>query len=157
MERLVLSWLPLTILKSVLVVVKVRASVAVSRSVALRVRWDTWTSAKVVIGKSNGTGADKTKFNLKSLNMGMDRRIAKDKIIGFALSSSITTNIGFVFHTNKAIELSISIVHLLINLNTKGNCLISDSLAVGKYITRLHLNTTDVVTNKRRKLYALGL
>ena len=49
-------------------------------------RWDTWTSAKVVIGKSNGTGADKTKFNLKSLNMGMDRRIAKDKIIGFALS-----------------------------------------------------------------------
>ncbi|WP_139699123.1 cadherin domain-containing protein [bacterium endosymbiont of Bathymodiolus sp. 5 South] len=49
-------------------------------------RWDTWTSAKVVIGKSNGTGANKTKFNLKSLNMGMDRHIAKDKIIGFALS-----------------------------------------------------------------------
>ncbi|VVM18085.1 hypothetical protein BSPWISOXPB_4026, partial [uncultured Gammaproteobacteria bacterium] len=40
----------------------------------------------MVIGKSNGTGANKTKFNLKSLNMGMDRHIAKDKIIGFALS-----------------------------------------------------------------------
>jgi hypothetical protein len=37
MERLVSSSLPLTILKSVLVVVKVRASAAVSRSVALRV------------------------------------------------------------------------------------------------------------------------
>jgi hypothetical protein len=39
----------------------------------------------VVIGKSNGSGANKTKFNLKSLNIGMDRRIAQDKIIGFAL------------------------------------------------------------------------
>jgi hypothetical protein len=48
-------------------------------------RWDTWTSAKVVIGKNNGEGANKTKFNLKSLNIGMDRRIAKDKIIGFSL------------------------------------------------------------------------
>jgi outer membrane autotransporter protein len=38
-----------------------------------------------VIGKSNGSGANKTKFNLKSLNIGMDRRIAQDKIIGFAL------------------------------------------------------------------------
>ena len=48
-------------------------------------RWDTWTSAEVVIGKNNGEGANKTKFNLKSLNIGMDRRIAKDKIIGFSL------------------------------------------------------------------------
>jgi hypothetical protein len=39
----------------------------------------------VVIGKSNGSGANKTEFNLKSLNIGMDRRIAQDKIIGFAL------------------------------------------------------------------------
>ncbi|VVM19830.1 hypothetical protein BSPWISOXPB_9271 [uncultured Gammaproteobacteria bacterium] len=48
-------------------------------------RWDTWTNAKVVIGKSNGSGANKTEFNLKSLNIGMDRRIAQDKIIGFSL------------------------------------------------------------------------
>ena len=48
-------------------------------------RWDTWTNAKVVIGKSNGAGANKTEFNLKSLNIGMDRRIAQDKTIGFAL------------------------------------------------------------------------
>jgi hypothetical protein len=39
----------------------------------------------VVIGKSNGAGANKTEFNLRSLNIGMDRRIAQDKIIGFAL------------------------------------------------------------------------
>jgi hypothetical protein len=39
----------------------------------------------VVIGKSNGSGANKTEFNLKSLNIGMDRRIAQDKIIGFSL------------------------------------------------------------------------
>jgi hypothetical protein len=32
-------------------------------------------------------------FNLKSLNMGMDRRIAKDKIIGFALSLGKHTRI----------------------------------------------------------------
>jgi hypothetical protein len=25
-------------------------------------RWDTWTNAKVVIGKSNGAGANKTEF-----------------------------------------------------------------------------------------------
>jgi outer membrane autotransporter protein len=37
------------------------------------------------IGKSNGAGANKTEFNLKSLNIGMDRRIAQDKTIGFAL------------------------------------------------------------------------
>ncbi|VVM19824.1 hypothetical protein BSPWISOXPB_9265, partial [uncultured Gammaproteobacteria bacterium] len=49
-------------------------------------RWDTWTNAKVVIGKSNGAGANKTEFNLKSLNIGMDRRIAQDKIIGFPLA-----------------------------------------------------------------------
>ncbi|VVH61579.1 hypothetical protein BSPWISOX_3000 [uncultured Gammaproteobacteria bacterium] len=48
-------------------------------------RWDTWTNAKVVIGKSNGAGANKTEFNLKSLNIGMDRRIAQDKIIGFSI------------------------------------------------------------------------
>ena len=48
-------------------------------------RWDIWTKAKVVIGKSSGSGANKTKFNLKSLNIGMDRRIAQDKTIGFAL------------------------------------------------------------------------
>jgi hypothetical protein len=29
--------------------------------------------------------ANKTEFNLKSLNIGMDRRIAQDKIIGFSL------------------------------------------------------------------------
>jgi hypothetical protein len=34
-------------------------------------RWDTWTNAKVVIGKSNGAGANKTEFNLRSLNIGM--------------------------------------------------------------------------------------
>jgi hypothetical protein len=28
-------------------------------------RWDVWTKAKVVIGKSNGSGANKTKFNLR--------------------------------------------------------------------------------------------
>ncbi len=48
-------------------------------------RWDTWTSAKIVIGKSNGDGDNKTEFNFKSLNLGIDRRIAKDKIIGFTL------------------------------------------------------------------------
>jgi hypothetical protein len=32
--------------------------------------WDIWTKAKVVIGKSSGSGANKTKFNLKSLNIG---------------------------------------------------------------------------------------
>ena len=53
-------------------------------------RWDTWTNAKVVIGKSNGAGANKTEFNLKSLNIGMDRRIAQDKIIGFAIDRTAT-------------------------------------------------------------------
>ncbi|VVH64615.1 hypothetical protein BSPLISOX_2713, partial [uncultured Gammaproteobacteria bacterium] len=48
-------------------------------------RWDTWTSAQVVIGRNNGAGTNKTEFNLRSLNIGMDRRIAQDKIIGFAL------------------------------------------------------------------------
>jgi hypothetical protein len=41
----------------------------------------------VVIGKSNGAGVNKTEFNLKSLNIGMDRRIAQDKIIGFAINT----------------------------------------------------------------------
>ncbi|VVH66048.1 hypothetical protein BSPLISOX_507 [uncultured Gammaproteobacteria bacterium] len=53
-------------------------------------RWDTWTNAKVVIGKSNGAGVNKTEFNLKSLNIGMDRRIAQDKIIGFAIDRTAT-------------------------------------------------------------------
>jgi uncharacterized protein with beta-barrel porin domain len=48
-------------------------------------RWDTWTSAQVVIGRNNGAGTNKTEFNLRSLNIGMDRRIAQDKTIGFAL------------------------------------------------------------------------
>ncbi|WP_369177785.1 cadherin domain-containing protein [Candidatus Thiodubiliella endoseptemdiera] len=48
-------------------------------------RWDTWTSAKIIIGESNGTGTNKTEFNLKSINVGMDRRIDKTKTIGFAL------------------------------------------------------------------------
>jgi hypothetical protein len=29
-------------------------------------RWDIWTKAKVVIGKSNGSGANKTKIRLMS-------------------------------------------------------------------------------------------
>ncbi len=48
-------------------------------------RWDTWTSAKIIIGESNGTGTNKTEFNLKSINVGLDRRIDKTKTIGFAL------------------------------------------------------------------------
>jgi hypothetical protein len=39
-------------------------------------------SAKVAY---NGAGTNKTEFNLRSLNIGMDRRIAQDKTIGFAL------------------------------------------------------------------------
>jgi hypothetical protein len=34
-------------------------------------RWDTWTNAKVVIGKSNGAGTNKTEFNLRFLNMAL--------------------------------------------------------------------------------------
>ncbi len=37
-------------------------------------RWDTWTSVKVVIGESNGSGDNKTEFNLKSLNVGLWNR-----------------------------------------------------------------------------------
>ncbi len=48
-------------------------------------RWDTWTSAKIIIGESNGTGTNKTEFNLKSINVGLDRHIDKTKTIGFAL------------------------------------------------------------------------
>jgi hypothetical protein len=32
-------------------------------------RWDTWTNAKVVIGKSNGAGANKTEFNRFNINI----------------------------------------------------------------------------------------
>lgn len=49
-------------------------------------RWDTWSSAKVVIGKSNGKNNNKTKLKLQSLNVGIDRHIDTDKIFGFTLS-----------------------------------------------------------------------
>ncbi|MBA5248478.1 MAG: autotransporter domain-containing protein, partial [Gammaproteobacteria bacterium] len=47
--------------------------------------WDTWTSAKVVIGESKGEGNNKTKFTLKSINVGIDRRIDRNKTLGFSL------------------------------------------------------------------------
>ncbi|WP_138146967.1 cadherin repeat domain-containing protein, partial [Bathymodiolus heckerae thiotrophic gill symbiont] len=48
-------------------------------------RWDTWTSAKLVIGNSKGGNNNKTKFNFKSLNIGMDRSLDEDKMLGFSL------------------------------------------------------------------------
>jgi hypothetical protein len=33
--------------------------------------------------------------------------------------------------------------------NTKGNCLVGGSLAAGKCVIRLHLDTADVVANER--------
>jgi hypothetical protein len=52
-------------------------------------RWDTWTNAKVVIGKSNGAGVNKTEFNLKSLNIGMDRRMGITLLSPLALSTRL--------------------------------------------------------------------
>ena len=48
-------------------------------------RWDTWTSAKVIISESNGTGDNKTEFNLQSFNIRLDRHTDKTKTLGFAL------------------------------------------------------------------------
>jgi hypothetical protein len=58
----------------------------------------------------------------------MDRRIAQDKIIGFALG------LGKQDRTSTGSDFS-------------G---VGVSLAAGKYVIRFHLNTVDVVANERR-------
>jgi hypothetical protein len=47
---------------------------------------------------------------------------------------AITTKVGFVFHAHKASELPLFVVPCLADVNTKGNCLVGGSLAIGKYI-----------------------
>ncbi|CAB5496258.1 autotransporter outer membrane beta-barrel domain-containing protein [Bathymodiolus thermophilus thioautotrophic gill symbiont] len=47
--------------------------------------WDTWTSAKIVIGESNGENTGKTKFSLKSFNIGIDKQLNRDTTLGFSL------------------------------------------------------------------------
>jgi hypothetical protein len=51
--------------------------------------------------------------------------------------------VGFVFHAHKASELPLFVVPCLTDVNTKGNCLVGGSLAIGKYIIRFHLDTAS--------------
>jgi hypothetical protein len=69
---------------------------------------------------------------------GMDRRIAQDKIIGFALG------LGKQDRTATGIDFSGDVdtkQYTLTDANTKSNCLIVGILFVGKCIMPFHLDT----------------
>jgi hypothetical protein len=74
----------------------------------------------VVIGKSNGAGVNKTEFNLKSLNIGMDRRIAqgiRPSIPTLNLTTGDGDNIAQPVGTEHTIDKAVGLAIGKTNLN----------------------------------------